>query len=134
MVSPWSLSDIEYLLFSRTLLSILANFDDAVLQKVSTYFQVLQSLYQSFNDSAKITNHNWYHCHFHVLLFFQFPNQVQVLILFFAFFQFYPMISQDSKILNSASSFFLILITRSGSLAMMFHLYLKIPNFVHLIL
>ena len=32
----------------------------------SSYFQVLQSLYQSFGDCTKSTNYNWYNCQFHV--------------------------------------------------------------------
>ena len=39
----------------------------------SSYFQVLQSLYQSFDDCTKSTNYNWYNRHFHVPQFFQFP-------------------------------------------------------------
>ena len=53
----------------------------------SRYFQVLQSLYQSFGDCTK--NTNWHNHHFHVPQFFQFPSKVKVLILLFAFFQFY---------------------------------------------
>ena len=33
----------------------------------SSYFLVLQSLFQSFGDCTKSTNHNWHKCHFHVL-------------------------------------------------------------------
>ena len=53
------------------------------------YFLVLNSFYQSFVHCTKGTNYNWYHRHFHVPQFLQFPNKVQVLILLFAFFQFY---------------------------------------------
>ena len=31
-----------------------------------SYFQVLQSLYQSFSDCTERSNYNWYHRHFHV--------------------------------------------------------------------
>ena len=72
----------------------------------SFYFQVLQSLYQSFGDCTKCTNHNWYNHQFHVSQFFQFPSKVQVFIFLFFFFQFYSVVSRDSKIHNSASSFF----------------------------
>ena len=41
---------------------------------------------------------------FMFLSFFQFPCKVKVLILLFTFFQFYSMVSQDSKVHNSASS------------------------------
>ena len=36
----------------------------------SSYSQVFRFLYQSFCDCTECTNYNWYHCHFHVLLFF----------------------------------------------------------------
>ena len=51
----------------------------------SSYFKVLQSLYQSFGDCNKSTNFNWYNCHFHVRQFCQFPSKIQVLILSFNF-------------------------------------------------
>ena len=37
---------------------------------LSSYFQVLQSLYQSFGDCTEWTNYNWYHRHCHILSFF----------------------------------------------------------------
>ena len=51
--------------------------------------------------------------------FFQSPSKVQVLILLFAFFQFYSVVSWDSKVHNSASflSDFLLSIIRSDRLA-----------------
>ena len=49
--------------------------------------------------------------------FFQSPCKVQVLVLLFAFFRFYSVVSQDSKVHNSASSPFWLIITRSGLLA-----------------
>ena len=39
----------------------------------SSYFQVLQSLYQSFGNCNKSTNYNWYNRHFHVSQFFLIP-------------------------------------------------------------
>ena len=33
---------------------------------LSSYFQVLQSLYQSFDDCTTNTNYNWYNRHFHI--------------------------------------------------------------------
>ena len=73
----------------------------------SSYFQVLQSMSQSFGDCTKSTNYNWYNRYYHVPRFFQFPSKVQVLILLFAFFQFY---SVDSNVHNSVKSFLLLLI------------------------
>ena len=49
--------------------------------------------------------------------FFQFPSKVEVLILLFTFFQFYSVVSRDSKVDNLASSLFLLIIIRSGFLA-----------------
>ena len=49
--------------------------------------------------------------------FCQFPSKVEVLILLFIFFQFYPVVRQDSKVDNFASSLFLLIIIRSGLLA-----------------
>ena len=47
---------------------------------------------------------------------FQFSCKVQISIYLFTFLQFYPVVSQDGKIHNSASSLFLLTITRSGRL------------------
>ena len=68
-----------------------------------------QSLYQSFGDCTKSNNYNWYHYHFHVPQFFSIP-------FLFTFFQFYTVVSRDSKVHNSASSLFLVDYTRSGCL------------------
>ena len=45
---------------------------------------------------------------------FQFPSKVQIHILFFAFFQFYTVVSMDCKVHNS--NFFFIIIARFGCL------------------
>ena len=70
------------------------------------YFQVLQSLYQSFGDCTKNTNYNWYNRHFHVLQFFQFPHKVEVPL--FTFFHFLSVVCRDSKVPNPASSLFFV--------------------------
>ena len=70
----------------------------------SSYFQVLHSLFQSFCDGTKTTSYNWYNRHFYVPQFLQFPSKVQVLILLFAFFHFYSLVSGDRKVHNSACS------------------------------
>ena len=59
-----------------------------------SYFQVLQSQYQSFGKCTKSTNYNWYHRHFHAPQFSQ-----------FAFFQFYSVVSRASEVHNSLLSF-----------------------------
>ena len=48
---------------------------------------------------------------------FQFSSKVEVLIILFAFFQFYSVVCRNSKVHNSASSLFLLIIIRSGRLA-----------------
>ena len=56
-------------------------------------------------------------CMFH--RFFQFPSKVEVFILLITFFQFYSMVSRDTKVDNFSNSlfFFLLIIIRSGLLA-----------------
>ena len=49
-------------------------------------FSSPQSLYQFFGDCIESTNYNWYHRHFHVPYFFQFPSKVQVFIFLSPFF------------------------------------------------
>ena len=50
--------------------------------------------------------------------FFQFPRKVEVLILPFTFFQFYSVVSRDSKVDYFANSLvFLLIIIKSGLLA-----------------
>ena len=70
MVSHWNLSGSKSSQVSRTLLSILADLNNAVVWMVSLVLLFPQSLYQSFGDCTKCTNYNWYHRHFHVPLFF----------------------------------------------------------------
>ena len=48
--------------------------------------------------------------------FFQYPSQVQVNILIFAFFQFHLVVIRGSKVHNSASFFFLLIIIMSSFL------------------
>ena len=87
----------------------------------SSYFQVLQSLYQSFADCTKSTNYNWNHRHFHFPRFFQFPSKVRVLNLFSLSFNFTRCSAGTAKstilqVLFFFLFFFFINI-RSGSLA-----------------
>ena len=120
MISSWIFTESKFPQVSRTLLRILADLNNAVVWMVSNrYFQVFLSLYQSFGDCTKNTNYNWYNRCFRVpQSFFQFPGKVQVLIILFAFFQFYSLVSRDSKVHNSASSLsFLLIIIKSGRLS-----------------
>ena len=61
--------------------------------------------------------------------FFQFPSKVQILILLFTFFEFYPVVSRDSKVHNSASSLFFVDYYKvwSSGWELVIYLYLKIP-------
>ena len=120
MVFHWSLSDSKFLQVSRTLLSSLADLNNAVVWMVSTRPLISKSsslCTKSFGDCTERANYNWYHRYFHVREFFQFPSKVQVLISLFAFFQFYPVVSRNGKVHYLACSLFLLTITRSGCLA-----------------
>ena len=117
MVFHWSLSDSKSPQVSRTLLSILAVLNNAVVWMVSTRPPTSKSS-SPFSYCSKRTNYNWYNCHLHVPQFFQFPSKVEVLILLFTFFQFYSVVSRESKVDYFASSLFLLLIIiKSGLLA-----------------
>ena len=100
----------------------------------SSYFQVLQSLYQFFSDYTNCTSYNWYHHHFHIPQFFWFPSKVKVLIHLFTFFQLYFVVSQDSKVHNSTSSLFLLIIIRSNHMTKIRWSVCIPEEFVHLIL
>ena len=128
MVFHWSLSDIKSPRISRTLLSILADLNNALVWMFSIrplYFQVLQFLYQSLVTvpSAPITIGITVTFTFHG--FFQFLNQIEIYIFLFTFLHFYSVVSRDSKVHNSASFlfffffffFFWLFINRSGRLA-----------------
>ena len=109
MVFHWSLSDIKSPQVSRTLLSILAVLNNAVVWMVSSRPPTSKSS-SSFSNSfvtvpnAPITIGIIVTCVFHS--FFQFPSKVEVLILLFTFFQFYSVVSWYSKVDYIASSLF----------------------------
>ena len=117
----WSLSESQSPQVSRTLLNILAVFNNALVWMVSTRPSIFKSS-SPFNNplvtvpKAPITIGTIVTIMFHS--FFQFSSKVQVLILFFTFFQFYSEVSRDSKVNNFTNSLFLLLIIiRSGLLA-----------------
>ena len=60
---------------------------------LSSYIQVLQSLYQSFGDCTKNI---------------QFPSKVHVLIFLFAYPQFYSVVSRDSQVPRTAHSLYVL--------------------------
>ena len=112
MVFHWSLSDSKSPQVSRTLLSILAVLNNVVVWMVSTRPLTSKS-FSPFNSplvtvtSAPITIGIIVTFMFHIF-FFYFPSKVEVLILVFTFFQFYSVVSRDSKIYNFAGSLFLV--------------------------
>ena len=116
MFSHRSATDSKSPQVSRTLLSILAVLNNAVVCMASTHPLISKSsspCTSPFGDFTQSPSYNWYHSHVHV---FQFSSKVQVLIFLFAFFQFYSVVSRNSKVLYSAGSLFFVDIT-SGRLA-----------------
>ena len=112
--------EFEWQQVYRTLLSILAIFNNAVVWMVSTRLLTFESSRPFNNPSgtvpkAPITIGTILTFMFHS--YFQFSSKVEVLILLFPFFQFYSLVSRDSKVDNFASSLFLVIIIRSGFLA-----------------
>ena len=109
MVFHWSLSDSRSRHLSRTLLSILAVLNNAVVWMVST--RLPTSKYSSpFSNplvtvpNAPITIGIIVTCMFHS--FFVFPSKVEELILLFTFFKFYSVFSRDNKVDYFACSLF----------------------------
>ena len=120
MVFHWSLSDSKSPQVSRTLLSILAVLNNAVVWMVSTRPPTFKSSSPFSNPlvtvpNAPITIGIIFTCMFHS--FFQFPSKVEIFILLFTFFLFYPVVCRDSKVDYFASSLFLLIIIKSGLLA-----------------
>ena len=95
MVFHWSLNDSESPQVSWTRLRILVVLSNAIIWIVSTRLLTSKSPIPQL---------------------FQFPSKVEVLILLFTFFQFYSVVSRDSKVDYFASSLFFIII-KSGLLA-----------------
>ena len=91
----------------RTLLSILAILNNAIILMVSTRPPTSKSPSPFNNPSvtvpkAPITIGIIVTFMFHI--FFQFPSKVEVLILLFTLFQFYSVVSQNSKVDNLEKS------------------------------
>ena len=121
MVFYWRLSDSKSSEVSRTFLSILTVLNNVIVWMVSTRPPTSKSSSPFSNPlftvpKAPITIDRIVTCMFH-RFFFQFPSKVKVLILLFTFFQFYSVVSRDSKVDNVASSLFLLIIIWSGFLA-----------------
>ena len=104
MVFHWSLSDSRSHQVSRTLLSILAVLNNAVVWMVSTRPPTSKSSSPFYNPlvtvpKAPITIGTIVTFMFHS--FFQFSSKVEVLILLFIFSQFYSVVTRDSKVYNT---------------------------------
>ena len=124
MVFPWTASLLKS---PGTFLSILADISNAVVCIVSTRPHISKSCFPSTNPLGTVPRAPitvGINVTFMSHSFFQLLSKVQVLIHLFSYFQFYSVVSRDSKINNSASSFslfffffFLLLdIIRSGRL------------------
>ena len=120
MVFHWSLSDSKSPLVSRTLLSSLAVLNKAVVWMFSTRPRNSKSS-SPFNSplvtvpNASISIGIIVTFVFHS--FFHSPSKVLVLIILFTYFQFYSVVSLDSKVDYFASSLFLLITIGSGLLA-----------------
>ena len=109
MVSHWSLSYRKSPQVFRTLLSILADLNKAVVWMISTCPLISKSSSPLVTVPRApiiigVTDTFMFHS------FFQFPSKVQVVIFLFAYFQFYPVVTRDSKVHYSTSSLFIIII------------------------
>ena len=106
MVFQWILSDSKSPEVSRTILSILVVLKNALVWMVSPHPPTFKSS-SPFNNplvtvpKAPIT----------------IGIIVTFMVLLFTFFQFYSVVSRDSKVHNRASSLFWLIIIRSGLLA-----------------
>ena len=111
MIFHWSLSDSKFPQVSRILPSILAVLNNVVVWMVSTRPLISKSSSPFDNPwvtvpRVPITIGIIATFTFHI--FFQFPSEVEVLIFLFIFLQFCNVVSRDSKVLNSVSSFFFL--------------------------
>ena len=107
MVFHWSLSDSKSPQVPRTLLNILDVLNNEVVSMVSSRPLISKSS-SSLNNplvtvpKAPITIGIIVTFMFHN--FFQFPSNIEVRILLFTFFQFYSVVSWDSKVHNIENS------------------------------
>ena len=104
MVYPWSLSDNKSPQVSKTLLSILADLNNALICIVSTLSVISTSSSICTNPlgtvpRAPITTGFIATFIFHI--FFQFFSKVEVLNPLFTFFRFHSVVHQDNKVHNS---------------------------------
>ena len=113
----WGLSDSKSPQVSRTLLSILAVFSNAVVWMVSTRPPTSKSSRPFNNPLGTVPKAPIMIGIIVTFMFFQFSSKVKVLISLFIFFQFYSVVCRDSKVDNLADFlffFFSLFIIRSG--------------------
>ena len=112
MVFHWSLSNSKFPQVSRTLLSIPAILNNVVVWMVSIRTPTSKSSSPFSNPLVTVPNAPITIGIIATCMFHSFFNSL-------AFFQFYSVVSRDSKVDNFASSlfFFLLIIIRSGLLA-----------------
>ena len=115
MIFHWSLSDTKSPHVSRNLHSI--QYCSMNCLYSSSYSQILQSLYQSFSDCSESTSYNWYFQSLSCSRVFPFPWQNLGIYRSSRFFRFYCAASQYSRVHNSASCLFLLIIIKLSRLA-----------------
>ena len=109
MVSHRSLIDSKFPQVFGTFLTILTDLNIAIVCMVATRLLISKS--SSLFINLLVTTANTaitigYHYLFYVSQFFSIPEQGLVFVSLFAFFQFYSVVSRDSKVYDSASSLF----------------------------
>ena len=118
MVFHWSLGDSKSPQVSRTLLGILAVFNNAVVRMVSTRSPTSKSSRPFNNPLVSVPKEpiiTGIIVTFMFHSFFHFSSKVKVLISLFTFFQFYSVLCRDRKVDNFADFlFFFLTIIRSG--------------------
>ena len=117
MVFQWSLSDSKSPQVSRTLHSILAVLNNAVVWMVSTRSPTSKSSSPFSNPLVTVPNAPITIGIIVTYMFHSFFSIPYVFIPLFTFFQFYSVVSRDSKVDNFSSSLFLLVIIKSGLLA-----------------
>ena len=135
-VFHWSLINSKSLQVLGTLLSILADLNHAVIWTVSTRPVFSKSSSPCTNPLVTVPRAPITIVTF-MFQFFQFPSKVQVLIPFFAVFQFFSVFRRDSKVHNFASSLFFVDYHKvwSSGRDLVIRLYVKIAEeFVRVIL
>ena len=112
------MSDSKSPQVSRTLLSILTDFNNAEFWMISTRPLIFKST-SPFNcplvTVPRAPIKTGINATFMFHSFFYFPNKLEVFILLFIFFLFYSEVSQDSKVHNFASSLFCLDYFKIGS-------------------